>query len=213
MDSTSASHTSITLLGRLGQQPADPVAWEAFVARYGPKIYGWCRHWGLQKADAEDVTQDVLLTLARKMGTFSYDPNRSFRAWLKTVAHHAWSDFLQRRQRPGQGSGDSQVATLLAGLPARDDLVTRLDAEFDQEVLEAAVARVRLRVKPTTWEAYRLTAIEGLSGAAVAEQLGMKVSTVFNAKKNVHEMLQEEVRGLQRSPRLSEPRRTNEGHS
>jgi RNA polymerase sigma-70 factor (ECF subfamily) len=199
MDDASTSRTSVTLLGRLGQNPADPAAWEAFVARYGPKIYGWCRHWGLQQADAEDVTQEVLLTLARKMATFTYDPTRSFRAWLKTVAQHAWSDFRDRCQRAGRGSGDSQVGSLLASLPARDDLVTRLHTEFDQEVLEAAVARVRLRVKPTTWEAYRLTAVEGLSGAVAAAQLGMKVSTVFNAKKNVHEMLQEEIRRLQGS--------------
>jgi RNA polymerase sigma-70 factor (ECF subfamily) len=197
MDSASASQTSVSLLGRLGQVPTDQAAWAAFVARYGPKIYGWCRHWGLQKADAEDVTQNVLTTLVQKMGEFTYQPGGSFHAWLKTVTHHAWSDFVGRRQRAGLGSGDSQVALLLDSLPARDDLVTRLGAEFDQEVLEAAIARVRLRVKPHTWEAYRLTAVEGLSGAAAAEQLGMKVSTVFNAKKNVHEMLQEEVRTLQ----------------
>jgi RNA polymerase sigma-70 factor (ECF subfamily) len=197
IDSASSAQTSVSLLGRLGQNPTDPEAWKAFVARYGPKVYGWCRHWGLQGADAEDVTQDVLLTLTRQMATFTYDPGGSFRAWLKTVAHHAWSDFVARRQRAGLGSGDSQVAALLDGLPARDDLVARLDAEFDREVLEAATARVRLRVKPNTWEAYRLTALEGLSGAEVADRLGMKVSTVFNAKKNVHEMLQEEVRRLQ----------------
>src|SRR5262249_52295347 len=160
-----------TLLG-LCQNPADPEKWGKFVARYGPKIYGWCRHWGLQQADAEDGTQDVLTTLAQKMGTFVYDPSKSFRAWLKTITPHAWIDFLARRQRAGRGSGDSEVATLLDSLPARDDLVARLDAEFDQEVLEAAITRVRLRVKPTTWEAYRLTAMEGLSGAAAAAQLG-----------------------------------------
>jgi hypothetical protein len=52
--------TSLTLLARLRDTPADQGAWGAFVARYGRKIYGWCRHWGLQEADAEDVTQVVL---------------------------------------------------------------------------------------------------------------------------------------------------------
>lgn len=52
-------------------------------------VYRWCRRWHLQDADAEDVTQAVLAKLTGKMGSFEYDPARSFRAWLKTVAHHA----------------------------------------------------------------------------------------------------------------------------
>ena len=54
------SKTRITLLGRLQRDPSDPQAWSEFVAHYGRKIYGWCRHWGLQDADAQDVTQYVL---------------------------------------------------------------------------------------------------------------------------------------------------------
>src|SRR5262249_22702039 len=86
------SKTSATLLGRLQQVPADQAAWAQFTERYGRKIYAWCRRWNLQGADVEDLTQDVLLKLAEKMQTFVYDPAKSFRAWLKTVVRHAWSD-------------------------------------------------------------------------------------------------------------------------
>ena len=58
MANTPDSTTSLTLLGRLRQGATDQAAWDAFVERYGRKIYGWCRHWQLQQADAEDVTQD-----------------------------------------------------------------------------------------------------------------------------------------------------------
>src|SRR5262245_39886831 len=109
MASPVESRTSPTLLGRLRQSPTDQAAWEEFVERYGPRIYGWCRHWGLQGADADDVAQDVLLRLAEKMRTFRYDPAGSFRGWLKTLTHHAWYDFVQRRRRAGCGSGDSQT--------------------------------------------------------------------------------------------------------
>ena len=83
------SKTSATLLARLRQVPADQAAWVQFTERYGRKIYAWCRLWNLQQADAEDLTQDVLLKLAEKMQTFDYDPAKSFRGWLKTVARHA----------------------------------------------------------------------------------------------------------------------------
>jgi RNA polymerase sigma-70 factor (ECF subfamily) len=69
--------------------PTDQAAWSEFNERYGRKIYGWCRHWHLQQADAEEVTQEVLLKLIQKLRTFRFDPARSFRAWPKTVAHHA----------------------------------------------------------------------------------------------------------------------------
>ena len=189
--------TSPTLLGRLGRVPADQAAWGAFAERYGRKIYGWCRHWGLQEADAEDVAQQVLLKLAHTMRTFSYDPAKSFRAWLKTVAHHAWRDFVEARNRPGAGSGDTRVLELLQTVQARDGLVDELDEEFTQELLDEAMARVRLRVQPHTWQAFHLLAVERLSGAEAAERLGMKVATVFVARSKVQKMLQEEVRKLE----------------
>jgi RNA polymerase sigma factor (sigma-70 family) len=189
--------TSTTLLGRLRQDPADQAAWAEFVRRYGPLVYGWCRRWQLQEADAQDVTQDVLVKLAAKMRTFSYDPARSFRAYLRTLARYAWCDFLEGRKQPGAGSGGSDVLKLLETVEASDDLVQRLHKQFDQELLAEAQVGVRQRVEPDTWEAFRLTAVEGLSGAEAAGRLGLKVATVYKAKSKVQKMLHEEVARLE----------------
>jgi RNA polymerase sigma-70 factor (ECF subfamily) len=194
-EDSSSTRTSPTLLDRV-RSPADQEAWKEFVDRYGRRIYGWCRQWGLQEVDAEDVTQDVLLRLATKMRSFAYDPSRSFRGWLRTLTHHAWSDFLQHRKRLGAGSGDSAVVEALTQLEARDDLTCRLDEEFTRAILEEASARVRLRVRPHTWEAFRLTALEGTAAAEVAARLGMRVATVFVARSKVQKMLHDEVRKL-----------------
>jgi RNA polymerase sigma-70 factor (ECF subfamily) len=198
-DGAADSGTRITLLGRLRRDPTNEKAWGEFVDHYGAKIYAWCRKWNLQEADAQDVTQNVLLKLARKMSEFTYDPSRSFRAWLKTLTHHAWSDFLEGRGRPGLGSGDSGEADLLASVAARDDLVRRLEEEFDRELLEEAMLRVRLRVAPQTWQAFTLTALEGLSGAEAAARIPMQVAQVFVAKRRVQKMLREEVAKLEQS--------------
>jgi RNA polymerase sigma-70 factor (ECF subfamily) len=64
---SSDSLTQVTLLGRLQRAPSDQAAWQQFVDRYGRQVYRWCRHWKLTEADAEDVTQMVLLKLAQKM--------------------------------------------------------------------------------------------------------------------------------------------------
>src|SRR5262249_25572624 len=157
--------------------PTDQVAWAEFVDRYGRKIYAWCRQRNMQDADAQDVTQAVLVRLAQRMPTFSYDGTRSFRGWLRTLTQHALSDFVK-----GRGSGDRDTETFLQSLEAREDLLTVLEQEFDQELLEMATARVRLRVEPRTWEAFRLTAVEGLPGAEAARRLDLRVAAVFKAK-------------------------------
>ena len=191
------SGTSVTLLGRLREDPKDQAAWNDFVARYQPKILQWCRGWGLQESDANDVTQAVLLKLSRLMATFAYDPSRSFRGWLKTLTHHAWRDLVAESKRGGIGSGDSRMGEFFENLQAGDDLVQQLEEEFHRELMDQAMVRVRPRVAPRTWDAFRLTALEGCSGAAAAAQLEMKVARVYVAKSEVKEMIRQEIRKLE----------------
>jgi RNA polymerase sigma-70 factor (ECF subfamily) len=188
------SDTSLTLLERLQQNPDDPQAWAIFVQRYQPRIRRWCVDWGLQDTDADDVAQDVLVKLFAALRKFRYDPAQSFRAWLKTVTQHAWSDFIAaRRRRPGQ---TSRIDTIVDSTEAQSDLERQLDDAFDRELLEVAMHRIKTRVKPATWEAFHLTAFEGLSGADAAQRLQMPVGHVFVAKHRIQKMLQEEVRTL-----------------
>jgi DNA-directed RNA polymerase specialized sigma24 family protein len=164
--------TRATLLARLRQDPTDQVAWDAFVERYGRHVYRWCRQWKLQDADAEDVTQ------------------------LKTVAHHAWRDFMDTRPCRAAG-GDAHVREMMQTLEAREDLVQTLAEAFDLELLEAAKLRVRLRVAPHTWEAFRLLALEGMPVTEVAATVHMQVAMVYVAKSKVQKMLREEIRKLE----------------
>jgi DNA-directed RNA polymerase specialized sigma24 family protein len=107
--STQRSLTSPTLLGRLSQNPRNELAWQAFVQRYGPKIYGWSLQWPLQEADAEDVPQNVLVRLARTLRSLGYDPARIFRGWLRLITQHALADFLADRKCRENCSGGPQI--------------------------------------------------------------------------------------------------------
>ena len=189
--------TRVTLLIQLRQDPTDQASWDEFVERYGRHIYRWCRQWKLQDADAEDVTQDILVKLTHKLRAFAYDPSRSFRGWLKTVAHHAWRDFVDSRRPAQAAAGDGQVQEMMLTLEAREDLAQKLEEAFDLELLEAAKVRVRLRVAPHTWEAFRLLALEGLPVAEVAARAHLQVAMVYVAKSKVQKMLQEEIGKLE----------------
>jgi RNA polymerase sigma-70 factor (ECF subfamily) len=194
----SVSRTHETLLARLAQSGVqDQAAWSEFVDRYGRKIYGWCLRWRLQHADAQDVTQIVLLKLAQRMKDFTYDPRRSFRAWLKTVAHHAWQDFAASRKTVPLANGEDSAEGRLDSIAARDDLSRKLEEVYDLELLEAAMQRVRLRAAPHTWRAFSMTAVEGIPAPEVACRLGMEVARVYAARCNIQRRLQEECRRLE----------------
>ena len=200
--SKSSYPTSPTLLMRL-RDLADHAAWSDFLDRYGPKIYGWCRRNKLQEADASDVTQEVLTKLVRTMRDFEYNPDRgSFRGWLKTVTNNAIRDLVHGWSRPGRGAGDSQILEAMAAIQtphALAELAAEIDTAAEIELLHEAEERVKLRVKPHTWQAFHRTASLGEAAVNVARSLDMPVTEVYVAKSRVLKMLREEVRKLGQS--------------
>jgi RNA polymerase sigma-70 factor (ECF subfamily) len=197
MPSGSATRTGSVLLLLLGN-PTDAECWNNFVDRYAPKIYGWCRQRGLQEPDAEDVTQEVLTQLVQKLRTFAYDPDKgTFRGWLKTLTHHAWCDYMEKRRRTGGAEANAEVLVCLEKLEAPEDLLTALAEVFDLELLAEAQARVQLQVSPRDWKIFQGLAIESRPGPALAGELGMTVTAVLMAKSRVQKKLRQEIRRLE----------------
>lgn len=196
--SEDADHrTSPTLIGRVQADPHDHSAWVEFERRYSDSIRGWCRRWGLQSSDADDLTQDVLLAVSKQMERFEYDRSRRFRGWLKTIAHRAWCDFLDTQRRRAVASGETAIMELLEQQGAEDDFADHIEHEWRRELLEQALESVEGRVQGHTWEAFRLLTREGLSGAEVAERLDMQVGAVWVAASKVRKMIRQEVRRME----------------
>lgn len=195
--SMNESVTSVSLLTRLRQSHRDDVSWREFVTRYGRRIYEWCIGRGLQAADAEDVTQDILVKLAALLCQFEYNPQLSFRGWLRTVTENAVKDHLRGIHQRKMSAGGSEIWRRLVQVEAVQELTARLDGAFDLELAEEAMSRVRARVAPNRWLAWQLTAREGHSGAEVAAELSMKVASVYTARNQIQEMIREEVERLE----------------
>ena len=195
--STNPDHdTSVTLMLRLQEDPSDPRAWNEFVERYKPMIRAWCARWGSQPSDADDVAQQVLLKLLTAMKQYHRQAGSGFRSWLKTVTHNAWLDLVSARHIPTQYPG--LIDSITDSKDALADLEDQMQRAFEQELLALAMRRVQGRVKPSTWEAFRLTAVENLQGIEAAARLNMAVSHVFVHKHRVLKLLEEEVRILQK---------------
>ncbi len=187
--------TRASLLARLrdpDNRPAWEQAWQRFFDQYAPLMLAWCRRWGLQDSDAEDVTANVLLRLGERLKNFAYDPTRRFRSWLRTVVHNEVRDFFARKAgRPGDAGGGGALDAVPDREAAADELCREIE---DKRVwLARAMEVVRLSVEPHTWEAFHRTAVEGRGGAAVAAELGMKVDAVYQARRRVFKLIQQAV--------------------
>ncbi len=192
----SGHQTRGTLLSRV-RDIEDADAWREFVADYGPLILKWCEKHGLQQADSADVVQDVLARLVTAMRNFEYNPGRGrFRGWLKTVTQNAVVDFVKARQRCGEGSGDSMIGRMLEVCES-PDTVEELSRVFEQqaevELLREAEARVKLRVKPSNFEAWHLSVRESMKAQEIAAKLNIEVADVYVARSRVNKMLKEEI--------------------
>jgi RNA polymerase sigma-70 factor (ECF subfamily) len=191
--------TSPTLLGELAGSGNTERAWRVFLERYLPLIHDRCRRMGLQPANVEVVSADVLDRLVRKMKTFVYDPRRRFRGFLSQTVTYAVRNFWRdvKRHPADWASGSPEVYAILMGVAAREslnDLAETLGPAVE-EGLERAhqiAEEIRQRVLPHNWQAYWRTAIEGRPGAAVAAELGMTVDAVFVAAHRVGKMLRKE---------------------
>lgn len=190
---TNFPETRPSLVARV-RDPDDQEAWREFVAAYAPAVYRLARRRGLQHADAEDLTQRVLMAVGRAVGGWRPDPARGrFRSWLATIARNAAANALARR-RPDAGVGGTDLLDLLAEQPADDEPSRQLVLlEFRRGLFRFAADRVREEFRGGTWEAFRLTAIEGLSAEEAAAELGTTAGAVYTARSRVIRRLREEV--------------------
>jgi|688.fasta_scaffold292525_2 RNA polymerase sigma factor (sigma-70 family) len=184
-----------SLLRRLGDEPDSQGAWQEFVRIYGTEVIRWCRGCGLQDADAADVAQDVLVRFWKQAAKFSYDPGRRFRGYLRQIVQSAIADWAERRVPRPLGGDDA--TTMLESLPAREDLIARIEQAYDTELLDLAMREVQGRVKPHTWQAFHLLAIERLPGEEVARRLSIDSGLAYVARRNVQRMIREAVERLE----------------
>ena len=186
--------TRPSLLVRI-RDTGDRQAWSQFVEVYAPLVYGFARKHGLQDADAADLTQDVMQSVAGAVRALAYDPRRgSFRGWLHTVARNRLLDF--RRKRQARGSGDTAVQAVLEAQPAPPEPDPDWDRDYERRVFAWAAERVRVEFREPTWRAFWLTAVEGRPGDEAAAELGLSLGAVHVAKSRVLARLKETVRPL-----------------
>jgi len=192
-----APPTRATLLARI-KDGGDTIAWGEFVRLYGPVVYGFARKRGLQDADAADLVQEVLRSVARNADRMEYDPKRgTFRGWLYTVTRNKIYNFLTAQRHRPRAAGDSNTHERLDSVPAKqDDGEAEWELEYQRRLSSKAMERVRHEFQPATWDAFWGTAVNGRPAQDVGKELMMSPGAVYVAKSRVLARLRDEVQLL-----------------
>lgn len=188
--------TNESLLGRI-KDPANEQAWSEFLAIYRPVILRMAQRRGLQVSDAEDLAQDIFVSISRTIESWQSGPDRPpFRAWLYKVTRNAIINKLQSHARR-QGSGKTSVMEALHQIPFDDEhSKEELIKESQAEAFRWAVAEVRPEFSDTIWAMFWRTAVEGLPTEQVASSVHSSVGAVYVARWRVLKRIKERVSEL-----------------
>ena len=188
--------TSVSLLERLAGAPTDD-DWRRLDDLYRPLLRAWMARAGVVASDVDDLVQDVLLVVVRKVAGFERRGHGAFRAWLRTILAHRVRDYFRGQKYRPTATGDSDFLRRLDELESPDSALSRLwDREHDEHVAASLMQRVQGDFAPATWQAFLRHVQEGEPAGQVAEALGLSLNSVLLAKSQVLKRLRQEAAGL-----------------
>jgi RNA polymerase sigma-70 factor (ECF subfamily) len=197
--------TRRSLLDRL-RNLDDYESWQHFFDTYWKLIYGAALKFGLSVQEAEDVVQETIIGVARKMETFRYDPTKcSFKGWLMCVTERRVIDRLRKRQTRPQSFAPLRTDTATDGesveipdIQAHRAFEGMWDTEWENHQLAAAIERVKQRVSPEHYQIYYLRSVKNLEARAVAELLGVGTAKVYVVHHRITRLLRRELKAFDR---------------
>jgi len=195
--------TRRSLVERLANR-SDRRIWQEFFDTYWKLIYSVARKSGLSDAEAQDVVQETIITVSRKIDKLRYDPSvGSFKGWLLHMTRWRIADQFRKRQPQ------------LADLPTIDEdrrtapidripgpegfsLDETWDEEWRAHLLEAAMDRVKRRIDPRQYQIFDCYVVREWSAQKVAEQLRVNIAQVYLARHRISALIRREVELLEK---------------
>ncbi|MCA9010440.1 MAG: sigma-70 family RNA polymerase sigma factor [Planctomycetaceae bacterium] len=177
--------TSVSLLERI-RSCGDPDDWQQLTELYTPLIRIWIRRYSSSQQEVEDVTQDVLAVVVRRLPDFARSRPGSFRTWLRTITVNCLRDsWKKKRLRPVVAGGSSFQQVLEQLSDPHSELSRLWNDEHDQHVLQSLLTRIRPTIPDQMWQSFFRVAMAGEAVDDVAEDLGVTVNSIYIARSRV----------------------------
>jgi RNA polymerase sigma-70 factor (ECF subfamily) len=198
--------TRESLLSRL-KDWGDRESWQDFFDTYWRLIYNMARKAGLNDAEAQDIVQETVLSVARKIEGFRYDPAVcSFRSWMLQITRWRIINQWKKRNRDGGKVADETRASdpsVIATAPiesSRFELESIWNQEWEKNLLKAALERVKRQIDAEQFQIFDLYCVEQMPAGQVARMLGVSVARVYLVKHRVSRVLKREIERLEAAP-------------
>ena len=189
---TNGQDTQPALLKRL-RQGTDHLAWDEFFQRYWRALYGAARRRGCSDHTAEEIVQDVMLAVFQSQDVFHYDPSRGrFRDWLAALVRNKVAEHRRKPAQRVRAAGGDEAPDALALAESEESLPDEVwEATFEEALLVVLLDVARREFNPRTFQAFELSAIQGMPGADVARLTGQTRNAVYLARRKVTQRLEQ----------------------
>jgi RNA polymerase sigma factor (sigma-70 family) len=195
--------TRRSLVDRLADW-GDQKRWQEFFDTYWKLIYSAARKSGLTEAEAQEAVQETVITVAKNIGKLKYDPAiGSFKGWLLQITRWRIADQFRKRQ-PGESkrarATDDRMTATIERIPDSHavDLDTLWEKEWQENLFEAAVARVKKKVDPKQFQVFDCYVRKEWPAQKVAAQLRVSIGQVYLARHRVSALLKKEIKALEK---------------
>ena len=185
----------------------DQRRWQEFFDTYWKLIYSAARKSGLADAEAQEVVQETVITVAKNIDRLKYDPALgSFKGWLLQITRWRIADQFRKREPEGAKRPhlqDDRFTATIERVP--DSRIVDLDAVWETEwkdnLLEAAIARVKRKIDPKQFQIFDCYVRKEWPAQKVAERLRVSVGQVYLARHRVAALLKKEIKALEKIDR------------
>jgi RNA polymerase sigma factor (sigma-70 family) len=185
----------------------DQRRWQEFFDTYWKLIYSAARKSGLPDAEAQEVVQETVITVAKNIDRLKYDPAiGSFKGWLLQITRWRISDQFRKREPEGVKRPNLQDDSFTATIDrVPDSRIVDLDAVWEtgwkENLLEAAIARVKRKIDPKQFQIFDCYVRKEWPAQKVAERLRVSVGQDYLARHRVAALLKKEIKTLEKIDR------------
>jgi RNA polymerase sigma-70 factor (ECF subfamily) len=183
----------------------DQASWQNFFDTYWKFIYGVALKAGLSDAEAQDVVQETIITVSKKIKDFQVGSERgSFKAWLTHTTRWRIADLLRQRgliSPPMERSCEDTARTSTVERvpdPASLAVDESWERDWEQNLLEVALEKVKHKLDSQTFQIFYLHMIKQWPATKVASTVGAKLPQVYFAKYKVSRLLKRELERLKK---------------